>query len=46
MTAVNNTEEGVDDVKSSRPLCLGLHTYYNGYNKEKRDSDVEQNSKK
>ena len=43
-TAVDKTEEGGDDVKSSCPLCLGLHTYYNGYNKEKRDSDVEQNS--
>ena len=46
MTAGDKSEEGGDDVKSSCPLCLGLHTYYNGYNKEKRDSDVEQNSKK
>ncbi len=23
-------EEGGDDVKSSWPLCPGLHTYYNG----------------
>ena len=45
-TARDNLEEGGDDVKSSCPLCPGLHTYYNGYNKEKRDSDVEQNSKK
>ena len=29
-TAVDNTEEGGDDVKSSCPLCLGLHTCYNG----------------
>ena len=29
-TAVDKTEEGGDDVKSSCPLCLGLHTYYNG----------------
>ena len=29
-TAVDNTEEGGDDVKSSCPLCPGLHTYYNG----------------
>ena len=25
-----NGEEGGDDVKSSWPLCLGLHTCYNG----------------
>ena len=30
-TACVNSEEGGDDVKSSRPLCLGLHTCYNGY---------------
>ena len=29
-TAADNVEEGGDDVKSSWPLCLGLHTYYNG----------------
>jgi hypothetical protein len=29
-TAVDNAEEGGDDVKSSWPLCLGLHTCYNG----------------
>ena len=29
-TARDNLEEGGDDVKSSCPLCLGLHTYYNG----------------
>ena len=29
-TAVDNSEEGGDDVKSSCPLCPGLHTYYNG----------------
>ena len=45
-TARDNLEEGGDDVKSSCPLCLGLHTYYNGYNKEKRSREVEQNSKK
>jgi hypothetical protein len=27
---VNNAEEGEDDVKSSWPLRLGLHTSYNG----------------
>ena len=26
---MDNTEEGGDDVKSSCPLCLGLHTCYN-----------------
>ena len=25
-----NMEEGGDDVKSAWPLCLGLHTCYNG----------------
>src|SRR3989338_8158843 len=29
-TAGVKPEEGVDDVKSSWPLCPGLHTYYNG----------------
>ena len=29
-TAVDKTEEGGDDVKSSCPLSSGLHTYYNG----------------
>ena len=33
-TAVDNTEEGGDDVKSSCPLHLGLHTCYNGRYKE------------
>ena len=35
-TAGDNSEEGGDDVKSSCPLCLGLHTYYNDaqYNEE------------
>ena len=41
-TAVDNTEEGGDDVKSSCPLYLGLHTCYNGWYKEKRDREVEQ----
>ena len=35
-TAVDNSEEGGDDVKSSCPLRLGLHTCYNGCNKGKR----------
>jgi hypothetical protein len=30
-TAGDKSEEGGDDVKSSCPLCPGLHTYYNGY---------------
>ena len=29
-TAGVSREEGGDDVKSSWPLCLGLHTCYNG----------------
>ena len=29
-TAGDKSEEGGDDVKSSCPLCPGLHTYYNG----------------
>ena len=33
-TAWDNQEEGGDDVKSVRPLCPGLHTCYNGRNKE------------
>ena len=42
---MDNTEEGGDDVKSSCPLYLGLHTCYNGRYKEKRDREVEQNFK-
>lgn len=30
-TACDEQEEGGDDVKSVRPLCLGLHTCYNGW---------------
>ena len=44
-TARDNLEEGGDDVKSSCPLCPGLHTCYNGRNRERRDREVEQNSK-
>ena len=29
-TAEVNSEEGEDDVKSSCPLCPGLHACYNG----------------
>ena len=32
-TAADKAEEGGDDVKSSWPLCLGLHTCYNAYYK-------------
>ena len=32
-TARDKREEGGDDVKSVRPLCLGLHTCYNAYYK-------------
>ena len=38
---MDNTEEGGDDVKSSCPLCLGLHTCYNGQNKGQRSREVE-----
>ena len=41
-TAVDNTEEGGDDVKSSCPLRSGLHTYYNGVNKGEQCREAEQ----
>ena len=41
-TAGVKPEEGGDDVKSSWPLCPGLHTCYNGRYKVKRDRKVEQ----
>src|SRR5688500_19177387 len=34
-----------DDVKSSCPLCLGLHTCYNGRYKELRSREAERISK-
>ncbi|GAA3945525.1 hypothetical protein GCM10022230_15010 [Pseudoclavibacter caeni] len=40
-TAVVNTEEGGDDVKSSCPLCLGLHACYNGRYRGLRYREVE-----
>ena len=43
-TAVDKTEEGGDDVKSSCPLCSGLHTCYNGRYREKQSREEEQNS--
>ncbi len=44
-TAGDKLEEGGDDVKSSWPLCLGLHTCYNGRYNESRDRKVELISK-
>ncbi len=44
-TAGDKPEEGEDDVKSSRPLCPGLHTCYNGRCNELRDRKVELISK-
>ncbi len=41
-TAGDKPEEGGDDVKSSWPLCPGLHTCYNGRYRVKRDREVEQ----
>ena len=45
-TAGDKPEEGGDDVKSSWPLCLGLHTCYNGVYKGLRYREVEQIPKK
>ncbi len=39
-TACGKQEEGGDDVKSSWPLCLGLHTCYNGVYKGLRSRKV------
>ena len=36
----------IEVVPSQCPLCPGLHTYYNGYNRGKRNREVEQNPKK
>ena len=41
-TAGVKPEEGGDDVKSSWPLCLGLHTCYNGVNKGTQAREGEQ----
>ncbi len=38
-TAAVRREEGGDDVKSSWPLCPGLHTCYNGKDKGQLPSD-------
>ena len=40
-TAGVNSEEGGDDVKSSCPLCLGLHACYNGRYRGQRNRKVE-----
>ncbi len=41
-TASDKLEEGGDDVKSSWPLWVGLHTCYNGGYSRKRKSNLEQ----
>ena len=41
-TAGDKPEEGGDDVKSAWPLCLGLHTCYNGRYRRQQDRKVEQ----
>ena len=40
-TAGDKPEEGGDDVKSSWPLRIGLHTCYNGQYKGLRSREVE-----
>ena len=40
-TVADKAEEGGDDVKSVRPLRLGLHTCYNGRYKGLQDREVE-----
>ena len=44
-TAGDKPEEGGDDVKSSCPLCSGLHTCYNGRYNEPPTCESEQISK-
>ncbi len=44
-TAGDKPEEGGDDVKSSWPLWVGLHTCYNGGDSEQRRGDPELISK-
>ncbi len=41
-TADVKSEEGGDDVKSSWPLCPGLHTCYNGWYKGQRSREAKQ----
>ena len=45
-TAGDKPEEGGDDVKSSWPLCPGLHTCYNGCNRAKLYCEGERNAEK
>ena len=40
-TAGDKPEEGGDDVKSSWPLWAGLHTCYNGGDREEQRGDLE-----
>ncbi|PPS03373.1 hypothetical protein GOBAR_AA17289 [Gossypium barbadense] len=40
-TAGDKPEKGEDDVKSSCPLCLGRHTFYNGRDKGSRSREGE-----
>ena len=40
-TAGDKPEEGGDDVKSSWPLWAGLHTCYNGGDREEQEGDLE-----
>ena len=44
-TAGVKPEEGGDDVKSAWPLCLGLHTCYNGKYRTTQYRKVEQIAK-
>ena len=41
-TAGDKPEEGGDDVKSSWPLWIGLHTCYNGQYRGRRSREVKQ----
>ena len=45
-TAGDKPEEGGDDVKSSCPLCPGLHTCYNGSYRGQRSRKAERISEK
>ena len=42
-TAGDKPEEGGDDVKSSWPLCPGLHTCYNGRYRAERSREAQAN---
>ena len=45
-TAGDKPEEGGDDVKSSWPLCPGLHTCYNGQDRAMRSREAERNAER